>query len=244
MKFKIIFISLLVFSCSSMSTSKYERKTFNSKGFAYIYDLKDYDNKIIKKKIITNEPVIAHHSVRRGALIKIINPENKKSLILKNQYKVDFPNFYNILINDAVVKKLDLNQDIPYVEIQEVRKNKSFIAKRAEIHDEEKQIHDSAPIEKVSISNLSKKKVNKPSTKKKFIIILGNFYSLDSAKNLVNRIKTDSYELRNKKISIFKKNEHNYEVFLGPYNTIKKIKNDYIALNKINFDEVDIELYD
>ena len=51
MKFKIIFISLLVFSCSSMSTNKYERKTFNSKGFAYIYDLKDYDNKIIKKKL-------------------------------------------------------------------------------------------------------------------------------------------------------------------------------------------------
>ena len=124
---------------------------------------------------------------------------------MKNRYKVDFPNFYNILINDAVAKKLDLNQNIPYVEIQEIRKNKSFIAKKAEIHDEEKQIHDSAPIEKVSISNLSKKKVNKPTTKKKFIIILGNFYSLDSAKNLVNRIKTDSYELRNKKISIFKK---------------------------------------
>ena len=104
---------------------------------------------------------------------------------MKNQYKVDFPNFYNILINDAVAKKLDLNQDIPYVEIQEIRKNKSFIAKRAEIHDEEKQIHESAPIEKVSISNLSKKKEIKPSTKKKFIIILGNFYSLDPAKNLL-----------------------------------------------------------
>ena len=54
MKFKIIFISLLVFSCSSMSTNKYERKTFNSKGFAYIYDLKDYDNKIIKKLLLTS----------------------------------------------------------------------------------------------------------------------------------------------------------------------------------------------
>ena len=148
------------------STSKYERKTFNSKGFAYIYDLKDYENKIIKKKITTSDPLIAHHSVRRGALIKIVNPENKKSLILKNQYQVDYPNFYNILINDAVAIKLGLNQDIPYVEIQEIRKNKSYVAKEAEIHDEEKQIHESAPIEKVSISNLSKK-VNKPTTKKK-----------------------------------------------------------------------------
>ena len=50
--------------------------------------------------------------------------------------------------------------------------------------------------------------------------------------------------LRNKKISIDKKNKHNFEVFLGPYKTIKMIKNDYIALKQINFDEVDIKIYE
>ena len=50
--------------------------------------------------------------------------------------------------------------------------------------------------------------------------------------------------LRNKKISILKKNKHYFDVFLGPYNTIKMIKNDYIALKQINFDEVDVKIYD
>ena len=61
---------------------------------------------------------------------------------------------------------------------------------------------------------------------------------------LKKRIKTESEYLRNKKISILKINKHNYEVFLGPYNTIKKMKNDYIALKQINFDEVDIKIYE
>ena len=73
---------------------------------------------------------------------------------------------------------------------------------------------------------------------------MGNFYSLDSAKLLKKRIQSESDVLKNKKISILKKNKHNFEVFLGPYKTIKKMKNDYIALKQINFDEVDIKIYE
>ena len=61
-----------------------------------------------------------------------------------------------------MLTKLGLNQDIPYVEIQEIKKNKSYVAEEAEIHDEEKQLHDKAPIEKVAISNIgltTKKKI-------------------------------------------------------------------------------------
>ena len=89
------------------------------------------------------------------------------------------------------------------------------------------------------------KVVNKKSVKQpEFVIILGNFYSLDSAKLLKKRVKNDSELLRNRKITILKKNKHNFEVFLGPYNTIKMIKNDYIALRQINFDEVDVKIYE
>ena len=77
-----------------------------------------------------------------------------------------------------------------------------------------------------------------------FVIILGNFYSLESANLLKKRIKAESYHLSSKKISILKKNKHNFEVFLGPYKTIKMIKNDYIALKQINFDEVDVQIYE
>ena len=54
----------------------------------------------------------------------------------------------------------------------------------------------------------------------------------------------ESQSLRDRKITILKKNKHNFEVFLGPYKTIKAIKNDYIALKQINFDEVDIKVYE
>ena len=87
-----------------------------------------------------------------------------------------------------------------------------------------------------------KKKTSKNNPK--FVIILGNFYSIESANLLKKRVKTDSDLLRDQKITILKKNKHNYEVFLGPYKTIKKMKNDYIALKQINFDEVDIQIYE
>ncbi len=244
MKFKIILITFFLFSCSSISSSNYKKNSFSSKGFAYIYDIKDYENKIIKKKINSDNFIIGHHTLKRGTLIKISNPVSGKNIIAKNEYKLDYPNFYNILVTKSVAQKLDLNFDIPYVEIEEIKKNKSFIAKKADIFDEEKQIHSSAPVEKVSISNISKKKEKKKIKKQKFTIILGNFYSLDSAKNLVKKVKKDSLLLRDKKISIFKRKEHNYEVFLGPYKTIKKIKNDYIALQQINFEEIDVKLND
>ena len=63
-------------------------------------------------------------------------------------------------------------------------------------------------------------------------------------KLLKKSVKNVSELLRNSKITILKKNKHNFEVFLGPYNTIKMIKNDYIALRQINFDEVDVKIYE
>ena len=84
--------------------------------------------------------------------------------------------------------------------------------------------------------------MNKLEVKPKFIIILGNFYSLDSAKSLKSRIYNESVQLKDKKISIKKINNNNYEVFLGPYNTINIIKNDYIALKQINFEEIDVKI--
>ena len=91
---------------------------------------------------------------------------------------------------------------------------------------------------------ISKTKIKMSNKQPKFVIILGNFYSQESAKLLIKRVKTESLSLRNKKISIDKKNKHNFEVFLGPYKTIKMIKNDYIALKQINFDEVDIKIHE
>ena len=244
MRYNYFLIFLLLCSCTSTSVNKYEKPVLNSKGFAYIYTLKDYENKLIKKKINSDELIIAHNKIKRGSLLKITNPNNGKNIILKNSFRLDYPDFYKVLITKTVSSQIGLNENFPYVEVEELKKNKSFIAKKAETHEEEKQLGVKAPVEKVKINNISKTKIKMSSKQPKFVIILGNFYSHESAKLLIKRVKTESLSLRNKKISIDKKNKHNFEVFLGPYKTIKMIKNDYIALKQINFDEVDIKIHE
>ncbi len=244
MKYNYILIFFFVFSCSSINTTSYKKQNLNSKGFAYIYSQNDYNNKFITKKIDPTELLIGHNQIRRGAIIKISNPRNKKNIITKNSFKVNYPDFYKIFITKPIAQKLDLSEDFPYVEIEELRKNKSFIAKKAIIFQEEKQLHDKAPVEKVKIKDISKTTSVEKTKKPKFVIILGNFYSHEAAKLLIERINSETNAFKTKKISILKRKKHNYEVYLGPYNTIKMIKNDYIALKQINFDEVDIKIYD
>ena len=244
MKYRYLLILILLFSCKNIKVNNYNKPVYNSKGFAYVYTKDDLEDKIIKKKINSEEIILAHNIVKRGALIKVTNPKNGKNVILKNSFRLNYPDFYKVLITKSLLIKLGLNENIPYVEVEEIKKNKSFIAKKAETHDEEKQLKVKAPVEKIKISNIGKT-INKTNENKpKFVIILGNFYSLDSAELLKKRIKAESEILREKKITIFKKNKHNFEVFLGPYKTIKKIKNDYIALKQINFDEVDVQIYE
>ena len=73
--------------------------------------------------------------------IKIINPKTKDYIVLKNSKKINYPDFYKILISDEVAKKLNLNKDLPFVEILEIKKNKSFVAKKAKIYNEERKYH-------------------------------------------------------------------------------------------------------
>ena len=244
MKYRFFFFLIILASCSSVSVNKYEKPVFNSKGFAYIYSIEDYEKKIIKKKINNYEPLIAHNQLNRGVLLKITNPKNGKNIILKNSFKLNYPDFYKILITKSISEQIGLDENFPFVEVEELKKNKSFIAKKAETHEEEKQLKVKAPIEKVKISNISKSIKKKFNKEHNFVIVLGNFYSLESANLLKKRVKMESQSLRDRKITILKKNKHNFEVFLGPYKTIKAIKNDYIALKQINFDEVDIKVYE
>ena len=244
MKFKLFFIILLLLSCESVKVVKYEKPVYNSKGFAYIYSFEDFENKVIKKKILPGKTLVAHNKLGKGVLLKITNPKNGKNIILKNSFKLDYPDFYKVLITKSISNQIGLSDDFPFVEVEELKKNKSFIAKKAEMHDEEKQLQAKAPVEKVKVSNISKSIKKIYNKEPQFVIILGNFYSLESAKILKKRVLTESDLLRNRKISIIKKNKHNFEVFLGPYKTIKMIKNDYIALKQINFDEVDVKIYE
>jgi uncharacterized membrane-anchored protein len=242
MKFSI-FLSSLFFltACSQHYTKIDNRKPYNATGFAYIYNEVDYDNKIIKKKLNTELLQISHKDLKTGALIKLINPKTKKSLVLKNKIKIQYSDFYKILITKAVAKKLDIDEELPLLEVLEIKKNKSFIADKAKIYQEEKKISSKAPVTSVKIANISKSKYNKKKIKKEQIfIMIASFYTNEAANILKQRIikETPNYDI--KKIKIRKRSSKEFEVLSGPYRSINLLKNDYIELKIFGFEELDI----
>ena len=156
MKYKLIILLLFLTSCAQNYTKLELNKPFSSKGFAYIYNDKDFINKVIKRKLDNSSFQIAHNKLKPGSLIKIINIKTNDSIILKNSKRFEYPEFYKILITKPVADKLNLPIDLPLVEVIEVKKNKSFVAKKTKIFKEEEKTHNNAPVESVTINNISK----------------------------------------------------------------------------------------
>ena len=133
MKYKLIILIFLLTSCAQNYSNLKPNKSYISKGFAYIYNEQDFIDKIIKKKLDNNSLQIAHNKIRPGSLIKITNIKTNDSIILKNSKRFDYPDFYKIVITKPVAEEINLEIDLPIVEIIEVKKNKSFIAKKTKI---------------------------------------------------------------------------------------------------------------
>ena len=87
--------------------------------------------------------------------------------------------------------KLELNEDIPFVDIQEKFKNESFVAKKAVTFSEEMHVSNKAPVTKVKIKNISSQKKNKNTKSKNFSIIVGDFYARETAEDLKYTIETN-----------------------------------------------------
>ncbi len=243
MKFRLIFILFFVLSCSPQFSTINQKKPYSSKGFAYIYNDFDFNKKIIKGKMNNDVMQISHQSLKTGTLIKIINPKNNESVVLKNIKRIKYPDFYKILITNSVVKKLDLDPKLPLLEIIEIKKNKSFVAKKAKIYKEEKKISSKAPVDTVQISNISKNKLK--NTKKKtdkLYIHIASFYSMDTARFLKQRIIKEIKDLNAKKLKIQKISSKETQVISGPYNSVNLLKNDYIKLQNFGFEELNILL--
>ena len=241
MKFKILIIIFSLASCSPHYTKFDERKPYNSKGFAYIYNDGDYDAKLISKKLNKEEIQISHQYLKTGVLIKIINPINNESLVLKNLKRIQYPDFYKILITKPVADKLGIDNKFPIIEILEIKKNKSFIAEKAKIYKEEKTISSKAPVTSVQIANISKKKPSiEKATSKNTYILVASFYTNEAANLLKERIVNEAPNYNYKNLSIKKKSNKEFEVLSGPYMSINLLKNDYIIFKKFGFEELDV----
>ena len=66
------------------------------------------------------------------------------------------------------------------------------------------------------------------------------FYSKDSALNLKKRINDELINFDIKKLQIKAKNSKKISLLSGPYSSINLMKNDYIQLKKLGFEELDI----
>jgi hypothetical protein len=179
--------------------------------------------------------------LRTNSIVTITNPENKKSLTLKVSKKLKYPDFFTVLITKKVADVLELDSNIPFVDLQQRVKNKSFVAKKAVTFSEERAASNKAPVTKVKIYNIStqKKSIKKI---KKFSIIIGEFYSKESAYHLKDRLEKNYVEKEALKVKKLGKNK--FQLSAGPYTSINTLKNAYFQLNKYGFDNLDIEKND
>jgi len=242
MKFSLFFFILLLTSCSGGTLNKSTIDPYSSSGFALIYNEEDYKEKIISAKLKDAELEIAHSFIKKNSIVKITNPDNKKSLELKVSKKIKYPNFFKIIITKKVAQELDLNTDSPFVDIQERVKNKSFVAKKAVTFSEEQKVSNKAPVTEVKIDNISTKKQTGTKKIKKFTIIVGEFYSEESATNLKDTLEHKYVKKGALKVKKLAKNK--FSLSAGPYSSINTLKKRYFELNKYGFEDLDIEQND
>ena len=241
MKFSLIFIIFFLFSCSNGTFNTNNNKSYTSKGFALIYDENDYQKKIISTKLNPNNIEIGHNQLNKNSYVVITNPINKKSLTLKVSKKVKYPDFFKVLITQKLANELNLNPKMPYIEIEKRVKNKSFVAKKAVTHSEEKNVLTKVPITKVKINDISKdsKDPSKNQYANKYSIIVGNFYSKKWAESLIDILVNE--DINKEVFKVIKLGKNNYQLLAGPYTSINTLKSDYFKLNKYGFDNLDLK---
>ena len=242
-----ILIFIFLFSCTTNDITRKENEfvkqidTFSAKGFALIYSDDLVKKKLVNKKLEERSLLIFQKNLKKDTSVKVTNLINNKSILAKVGTNAKYPNFYNSVISQRIFDELDLNRDEPYVEIVTVLTNSSFVAKKAKMYEEEKEVADKAPVDGISISDLSinKKKIKKNKKKDNFsyIIKLADFYYESSAKTMQKRIK-DELNLNNSKI--IKISNTNYRVYFGPYNDLKSLKNAFDDINPLNFENIEI----
>ena len=247
--FFLILLIVLITSCASNNYKTVNvgpvLEKFSNNGFALIYNDKLYNDKIISKKMNERDLIIFQRNLRKGTSVKITNPFNSKTIIAKVGKKANYPSFNNSVVSIRISKELEIDINEPYIVIEEIRDNTSFIAKKAKTFEEEKKVADKAPVDTISVNDLNstdeKKIKNKINSEFKYVIKIADFYYLDTAKQMVKRIKS---ELNIKKTDINKINENKFRVFTGPYLSLKALQKPYNSIETLGFENIELIKYD
>ena len=243
-KLKLFIIFFLFLNNCEQSLSKKSRiinieqtDRYKNLGFALIYN----DNLENIKKIESRSLSIYHKSLKKKSMVKITNPLNGNSLIAQvKSNKVKFSNFYNSILSPRIAEELELNDKEPYVEINLISKNSSFVAKKAKTFEEESKVAEKAPIDGIQINDLNKKKIDKKLKKNitfSYSIKVADFYYRDTAKLMLNRIKK---QVDVKNLNIIELSKTKYRLLIGPFNDIKSLQINFDKMDLFNFENLEV----
>ncbi len=247
MKLKIIiFLAIILTSCETTNkkviTNK-DFKNYSNDGFALIYNNDIFKKKIVSKKIDQRSLIIFNNKLKKDTDIKITNLLNEKYLIAKVGRNSKYPIFYNSVISERIASELEIDPDQPYVRVETINSSNTFIANKAKTFDEEKKVANKAPVDSISIQNISLEKDNNTKVKivKKskfeFIIKFADLFFEESAITLKKRLE-DEYNLKD--INIKKMSKNLYRVYKGPFYNLGSIKNVYNEIANINFENIEL----
>jgi hypothetical protein len=238
----LIFLCFFLFSCDQSGKNfkindiKIENKYRNS-GFALVYNNNLLDIKEIEPRSLN----IYHKSLKKNSIVKITNPNNGKYLIANvKSNRVKFSNFYNSILSLRIAEELKLDFAEPFVQIILISKNSTFVAKKAKMFDEERNVAEKAPVDGIQIKDLNVKKVKKKLTKDKkfsYSIKVADFYYKDTAQFMTERIKNEAL-IDNFRIIELSKTK--FRVLIGPFNDIKTLRDSFENMNSLNFDNLEI----
>ena len=245
MNYRFLFLFFFILSCTTIETKDKEviifDSSFSNKGFTILSDESSKSKKIISSLIDERSLIIFQRNLKKDTDVKITNLINNKSIIAKVGKNIKYPNFYNSVISKRIYNDLEIDQNEPYVLIEQINSSKMFLAKKAKTFDEEKEVADKAPVDQISIKDLSEStsKIIKKSSKSKFkyIIKIADFYFEDTAILLKERIINET-KVKNIKINNIAKN--NYRLYLGPFTNLSSLKNAFNDISKLNFENIEI----
>jgi len=220
----IFFFLFGLYSCANVNQ---EAKLYEDIGFlGKLNDIKVLDTKL--------DAIVS--SSYPGSSIKITNLLNQNTLTLRNIEKKLLNGSRLIYVSESVVSKLEINKNLPYIKIEEIRSSKSnptFVANKAEIFQEEKKVLSTSRVSNVEVISLSKPGLKENiATNKKIYLEFGSFYYIDYAKELQKNLKS----FLNFKNIVIEGGKKNYHVTIGPISSVSIYDQLFLKLKNKNYE--------